>query len=143
MKTLKKWLILLIQKLNLKMEKDKIENRRLYAFLRSQTLTILMLMAFSCIFLIQYLNDLIIPSIIGGVIFSMAIGYSIWFWIKKPKEIVINNWLSNISSVFFFYWFIVNALDNPNKILYIIPIICLVPLFVIVLVKQRGFEFKI
>ena len=101
-----------------------------------------MLMAFSCIFLIQYLNDLIIPSIIGGVIFSMAIGYSIWFWIKKPKEIVINNWLSNISSVFLFYWFIVNAMDNPNKILYIIPIICMVALFVIVLVKQRGFEFK-
>ena len=125
------------------MEKDKIENRRLYAFLRSQTLTILMDMAFSCLFLMPYLNDLIIPAIIGGVIFSVAIGYSIWFWIKKPKEIVINNWLSNISSVFLFYWFIVNAMDNPNKILYIIPIICLVPLFVMVLVKQRGFEFKI
>ena len=125
------------------MEKTKIENRRLYAFLRSQTLTILMDMAFSCLFLIPYLNDLIIPMIIGGVIFSMAIGYSIWFWIKKPKEIVINNWLSNISSVFLFYWFIVNVMDNPNKILYIIPIICMVALFVIVLVKQRGFEFKI
>ena len=125
------------------MEKTKIENRRLYAFLRSQTLTILMDMAFSCLFLMPYLNDLIIPGITGGVIFSVAIGYSIWFWLKKPKEIIINNWLSNISSVFLFYWFIVNAMDNPNKILYIIPIICLVPLFVIVLVKQRGFEFKI
>ena len=125
------------------MEKDKIENRRLYAFLRSQTLTILMDMAFSCLFLMPYLNDLFIPGIIGGVIFSVAIGYSIWFWIKKPKEIIINNWLSNISSVFLFYWFIVNAMDNPNKILYIIPIICMVALFVIVLVKQRGFEFKI
>ena len=114
---LKKWLILSIQKSNLKMEKDKIENRRLYAFLRSQTLTILMDMAFSCLFLMPYLNDLIIPAIIGGVIFSVAIGYSIWFWIKKPKEIIINNWLSNISSVFLFYWFIVNAMDNPNKIL--------------------------
>ena len=125
------------------MEKDKIENRRLYAFLRSQTLTILMLLAFSCLFLMPYLNDLIIPGIIGGVIFSMAIGYSLWFWIKKPKEIVINNWLSNISSVFLFYWFIVNAMDNPNKILYIIPIICMVALFVIVFLKQRGSEFKI
>ena len=125
------------------MEKDKIENRRLYAFLRSQTLTILMLMAFSCIFLIQYLNDFIIPSIIGGVIFSMAIGYSIWFWIKKPKEIVINNWLSNISSVFFFYWFIVNAIDNPNKIWYVFPLFCCVASIGIVLVKQRGSEFQI
>ena len=125
------------------MEKTKIENRRLYAFLRNQTLTILMLLAFSCLFLMPYLNDLIIPGIIGGVIFSMAIGYSIWFWIKKPKEIVINNWLSNISSVFLFYWFIINAMDNPNKILYIIPIICMGAIFVIVLVKPRGFEFKI
>ena len=125
------------------MEKDKIENRRLYAFLRSQTLTILMDMAFSCLFLMPCLNDLVIPGIIGGIIFSVAIGYSIWFWIKKPTEIVINNWLSNISSVFLFYWFIVNAMDNPNKILYIIPIICMVALFMIVLVKQRGFEFKI
>ena len=125
------------------MEKTKIENRRLYAFLRSQTLTILMLLAFSCLFLMPYLNYLIIPGIIGGVIFSMAIGYSIWFWIKKPKEIVINNWLSIISSVFLFYWFIVNAMDNPNKILYLIPIICMAALIVIVLVKQRGFEFKI
>ena len=125
------------------MEKDKIENRRLYAFLRSQTLNILMLLDFSSLFLMLCLNDLIIPGIIGGVIFSMAIGYSIWFWIKKPKEIVINNWLSNISSLFLFYWFIVNAMDNPNKILYIIPIICLVVLFGIVLVKQRGQEYKI
>ena len=125
------------------MEKDKIENRRLYAFLRSQTLTILMDMEFSCLFMMQYMNDLILPGIIGGIIFCMAIGYSLWFWIKKPKEITINNWLSNISSVFLFYWFIVNAMDNPNKILYIIPLICMVALFVIVLVKQRGFGFKI
>ncbi|MCH5240010.1 MAG: hypothetical protein J1F38_07285 [Muribaculaceae bacterium] len=125
------------------MGKDKIENRRLYAFLRSQTLTILMLMAFSCLFLMQYLNDLIIPSFIGGVIFCMAIGYSLLFWIKKPNKIVINNWLSNISSVFLLYWFIVNAMECPNKILYIIPIICLVALFVVVLMNQRGFEFKI
>ena len=125
------------------MEKDKIENRRLYAFLRSQTLTILMLMAFSCLFLMPYLNELISPGIIGGVIFSMAIGYSIWFWIKKPKEIVINNWLSNISSMFILYWFIVNAMDNPNKIWYIFPLFCCIASIGIVLVKQRGFEFKI
>ena len=125
------------------MGKDKIENRRLYAFLRSQTLTILMLLAFSCIFLMQYLNDLIIPSIIGGVIFSMAIGYSLWFWIKKPNEIVINNRLSNISSVFFFYWFIVNAMDNPNKMWYLFPIICLVGILIITLVKLKGSEFHI
>ena len=125
------------------MEKDKIENRRLYAFLRSQTLTILMLMAFSCLFLMPYLNDLIIPGIIGGIIFSLVIRYSIWFWIKKPKEIVINNWLSNISSVFLFYWFIVNSMDNPNKIWYLFPLGCMVVLFGIVLVKQRGFKFKI
>ena len=125
------------------MEKDKIENRRLYAFLRSQTLTILMLLAFSCIFLMPYLNDLIIPGIIGGVIFSVAIGYSIWFWIKKPKEIVINNWLSNISSVFLFYWFIVNSMDKPNKIWYLLPLVCMVVLFGIVLVKQRGSGFQI
>ena len=125
------------------MEKEKIKNRRLYAFLRSQTLTILMDLAFSCLFLMPYLNDLIIPGLIGGVIFSMAIGYTVWFWIKKPKEIVINNWLSNISSVFLFYWFMINAMDNPNKILYLLPLICMVALFVIVLVKQRGFEFKI
>ena len=125
------------------MMEEKIENRRLYAFLRSQTLTILMLLAFSCLFLMPYLNDLIIPGIIGGAIFCMAIGYSCWFWIKKPKEIVINNWLSNISSVFLIYWFIVNAMDNPNKIWFLFPLICLVALFIIVLVKQRGFEFKI
>ena len=125
------------------MGKDKIEKRRLYAFLRSQTLTILMLLAFSCLFLMSYLNDLIIPGIIGGIIFSLVIGYSIWFWIKKPKAIVINNWLSNISSLFLFYWFIVNSMDNPNKIWYQFPLVCMVVLFGIVLVKQRGFEYKI
>ena len=125
------------------MEKDKIENRRLYAFLRSQTLTILMLLAFSCLFLMPYLNDLMIPGIIGGVIFCMAIGYSLWFWIKKPKKIVINNWLSNISNVFIFYWFIINTINNSNKILYLLPRICMVALFLIVLVKQRGYGFRI
>ena len=125
------------------MEKDKIENRRLYAFLRSQTLNILMLLEFSCLFLMPYLNDLIVPGIIGGAIFCMAIGYSIWFWIKKPKEIVINNWLSNISSVLFLYWFLVNSMDNPYKIWYLFPLVCIVVLFGIVLVKQRGYEFKI
>ena len=125
------------------MKKDNRENRRLYAFLRNQTLTILMLLAFSCLFLMPCLNDLIIPGIIGGVIFCMIIVYTFWFWIKKPKEIVINNWLSNISSVFLLYWFIVNAMDNPNKIWYVFPLICSVASLVMVLVKQRGFEFRI
>lgn len=119
------------------------ENRRLYAFLRSQTLTILMLLEIACLFLMPYLNDLILPGIIGGVIFSMVIGYSFWFWIKKPSEIVINTWLSNISSVYLFYWFIVNAMDNPDKIWYVFPLTSMAALFVFVLVKQRGFDFKI
>ena len=101
------------------MGKEKIENRRLYAFLRSQTLTILMLLAFSCLFLMPYMNDLVIPGIIGGIVFCMVVVYSLWFWIIKPKTIIINNRLSNISSMFLFYWFIVNAMNNPNKILYL------------------------
>ena len=125
------------------MGKDKIENRRLFAFLKSQTLTILMLLMFSCLFLMRLLNDLIIPGIIGGGIFSMAIGYTCWFWIKKPKYITINNWLSNISSVFILYWFIVNAMKEPNKMWMVFPLICCLVSLVIVLVKQRGIEFKI
>ena len=125
------------------MKTDRIGNRRLYAFLRSQTLTILMLLESVCLFLMPYLNDLVIPGIIGGVIFCVIIGYSFWFWIKKPKGIVINNWLANISSVVFFYWFIINAMNNPNQWWFLFPILCIIAVLIMVMVKQKGFEFKI
>lgn len=120
-----------------------IRHRRLHAFYRSKVLNALMIVVIVSLFLMAYTKSMLLPVICGSLAILFFIGYSLWLWIKKPKSIIINNWLSNLSRSFTIYYLIINAMDAPNQWWYITPIVFAVILLFISLVNNQDEKFDI
>lgn len=116
---------------------QEIKHRRLYAFYNSKVLQALMIVIIVGITMIGYYNDLLLPVICSGTALMLFIGYSAWLWIKKPKQIVINTWLSNISGLFCLYFLIVATMKNPNQWWYIFPIVCAIVILFIAMIYTK------
>ncbi len=116
---------------------QEIKHRRLYAFYNSKVLQALMIVIIVGITMIGYYNDLLLPVICSGTAFLLFIGYSSWLWIKKPKQIVIHTWLSNISGLFCLYFLIVATMKNPNQWWYIFPIVCAIVILFIAMIYTK------
>ncbi len=100
---------------------NNIRHRRLYAFFNSTLLNSMETTAIISLMLMGYCNDILMPSICASLSFVIFIGYSLWFWIKKPRTEMINTWLSNISSLYVLYFLIVVATKTESQIWYAIP----------------------
>lgn len=124
------------------MEKT-IRHRRLHAFYRSKVLNALMIVIIVSLLLMAYTKSMLLPVICGSLAILFFIGYSLWLWIKKPKSIIINNWLSDLNGSFTIYFLIINAMDAPNQWWYITPIVFSVVLLFISLVNNQDEKFDI
>lgn len=118
--------------------KQDIKHRRLHAFFRSKVLNALMIVVIVSLLLMAYTKAMLLPVICGSTAFALFVGYTLWLWIKKPKSIVINNWLSNLNGWFFLYYLIINAMDAPNQWWYITPIVFSVFLLFISLINNQD-----
>jgi len=90
-----------------------------------------------------YTKSMLLPVICGSLALLFFIGYSLWLWIKKPKSIIINNWLSDLNGSFTIYFLIINVMDAPNQWWYITPIVFSVVLLFISLVNNQDEKFDI
>lgn len=124
------------------MQQDII-HRRLHAFFRSKVLNALMIVIIVSLLLMAYTKSMLLPVICGSLALLFFIGYSLWLWIKKPKSIIINNWLSDLNGSFTIYFLIINAMDAPNQWWYITPIVFSVVLLFISLVNNQDEKFDI
>lgn len=70
-----------------------------------------------------YSQTLFLPVICGSLAMLFFVGYSLWLWIKKPKTIVINPWLSSVCSCFVCYYLITTLFDGLSRWWYMIPIV--------------------
>lgn len=118
------------------MQKE-IRHRRLYAFYHSKVLNALMIVIIVGIFLMGYYKSYLLPIICSATAFLLFIGYTAWLWIKKPKEIVINKWLSDISGTFTLYFLIVAAMKGANQWWHIFPIVCAVLILFIIMINPK------
>ena len=123
--------------------KQEIKNRRLEAFYRSKVLNALMMVIIISLMLMNYTKSILLPVICGTLALLFFIGYSLWLWIKKPKEIIINKWLSNINEVFSIYYLIIIAMEAHNQWWYITPIVLSVVLLFIMLINHQDKKFDI
>lgn len=123
--------------------KQKIRHRRLEAFYRSKVLNALMIAAVVSLILMAYTESILLPAICGSLALIFFIAYSLWLWIKKPKTIIINNWLSNINGSFTLYFLIIMAMNAPNRWWYITPVALSVVLLFISLINNRDEKFDI
>ncbi len=121
----------------------EIVHRRLYAFFNSQVLNALYLVGLLLLLPIGYLQSLLLPTICGAPAFALFIGYSLWLWIKKPKQIVINTWLSNMTTWYTIYFLAVSLMKSPGEWWYIFPYVTAIILMFICLIRPRGQVFEI
>lgn len=119
------------------MEKE-IRHRRLYAFYNSKVLNALMIVIINGIFLMGYYKTYLLPAICSSSAFLLFLGYSVWLWIKKPKEITINAWLSDISGIFTLYFLVIAAMKTDNQWWYIFPVVCSVFILFITMINPKN-----
>lgn len=93
--------------------------------------------------LIGYTNSMLLPVICGTLALLMFIGYSIWFWLKKPKSIVINTWLSDMNGGYTLYFLIISTMKAPNQWWWIVPIAFSVVMLFISLINNKDEKFEI
>ena len=77
-----------------------------------------------CIILFDYMQSEILPGVCGALTLALFIGYSVWFWVKKPARVVINPWLSACASGYTVLFFIVLLCEptNANEWWFITPV---------------------
>ena len=89
------------------------------------------------------MKSMLLPLICSSLALLFFVGYSLWFWIKKPTCIIIDYWLSNLNVAFTLYFLIVMAMDAPNQWWYITPIALSVVLLFIALINNQEERFDI
>lgn len=93
--------------------------------------------------LIGYTKSMLLPVVCSSLALLFFIGYSIWLWLKKPKSIVINDWLSNINGIYTFYFLVISVMDTPGKWWWITPIVLSVVVLFLSLINNKDEIFKI
>lgn len=101
---------------------SEIRHRRLSAFFRSKVLNGLMIAVINGLLLMACLHQTALPVAFGSLAMLLFIVYSLWIWIKKPKTVVVNDWLSDINGYYTLYFLIVIGFDLANPWWYITPI---------------------
>lgn len=90
-----------------------------------------------------FMKTLMLPAICGGLALICFLGYSLWLWIKKPSVIVINEWLSNISTYYTFYYLIVVAIDAQNQWWFIVPLALSIVFLFLILAFSNDERFEV
>ena len=123
--------------------KPAVRHRRLQAFYQSKVLNALMIVIMVSLLQGGYMESLIIPVSCASTAFILFAGYATWLWIKKPRRIVINKWLSGINGKLSLYFLIVAAIDNGAVWWYIFPLIAAILTLFISMVRPRDEVFEI
>lgn len=124
------------------MEK-KIRHRRLHAFYQSKVLNALMIVVVVSLLQIGYMQSLLMPVVCASMALSLFIGYALWLWIKKPRRIVINRWLSTVDGWITLYFLVVVAMKGASPWWYILPALAAILAMFICMVKPQDEVFEI
>lgn len=92
---------------------------------------------------IVYTRQMTVPVIFAAAFSVLFIGYSLWLWIKKPAQIVINTLISDFSGWFSLYYLAVAAFDAESIWWYIAPIAAFIILILINMLRPQDKIFVI
>ena len=123
--------------------KQEIVHRRLYAFFNSKVLNVLLVIGVISLLQIGFLESILLPSVCAITSFALFIGYTLWLWIKKPKQITINVWLSNKTIWFTLYYLIVINISNLIWQCRALPIVAAIIMCFIAMVRPKDEVFDI
>ena len=116
---------------------------RTYAFFESKVLNALMVVIGLSLIMCRYASDLLLPAVCGSVAMVLAVGYTVWFVVSKPRSIVINRWLSNVSGWLVIYMLCVFAMEGASVWWDLFPMLCSVVLLFVMMLKNHDENFEI
>lgn len=122
---------------------NKIRHRRLYAFYNSKVLNVLYLLFVISLLQIGYMESMLMPLVCSAVILALFIGYALWLWIRKPKRIIINSWLSDLTIWFSIYFVAVAAMDAASWLWYAFPTVAAIVVCFINMIRPHDEPFDI
>lgn len=123
--------------------KQEIKHRRLYAFFNSKVLNVLYVIGVLSLLQVGYLKSMELPVVCSSASFALFIGYSLWLWLKKPKQIVVNVWLSDLTIWFTLFFVIVAAMKATSWIWYTFPIVAAIVMWFIDMIYPHDKLFDI
>lgn len=116
---------------------------RLFAFYNSTVLNVLEIAICICLMSAGFVHDLMIPTILACAAFAVFILYTMWIWLKKPAQIHINPWLSQLASSFVFYFLIIAAIMPEARWWYIAPILPAAIIIIMAFTAKKGSMYNI
>lgn len=123
---------------------QQIRHRRLYAFYNSKALNVLLLIGVLSLLQTGYSEATPVPAIAcSAVAFILFIGYTLWIWIKKPKQIIINTWLSNLTIWFTLYYLIIIQPNDLSWWWFATPVMAAIIIYFIDMIRPHDELFEI
>lgn len=120
-----------------------IRHRRLYAFYESQTLNTLLILTFLLLIITDATQANIVPLIGAASTLFLGIGYSLWFWIKKPATERINPFLSNASSIITLVSLLIITLQPASIIPFVLLVVAAIIIGFITLIRKDATTFTV
>lgn len=90
--------------------KQTVRHHRLQMYYDSAAMNIATIGLGLSLVLVSYSGFTLLPSIALCMFFAFVVGYSLWFWIGKPKNVATSKFLSNISIFYVLYALIMIAM---------------------------------
>lgn len=122
---------------------QEIRHRRLHAFFESKVLNTLSIVITASLSMVGFTRTLTLPLLCAAIAFAIFVSYSLWVWIKKPSQIVINNLISNLSFVFSLYFIVVAVIMPANPWWFAVPLLSAIVLLSFSLIKPADRVFDI
>ena len=124
-------------------KESEIRHRRLYAFYNSRALNGLMIVVVDALLLMACYNTMLLPVVCSSVALLLFIGYALWLWFAKPRQIMINTLLSDVSGYLLLYFLIMSAVRPESEWWYIVPLVGSIVAMFVTLTCNRDKLFEI
>lgn len=118
--------------------KQNIRHPRLHAFYSNKVLNSLMMVIVVSLLMMLYTESRLLPGICCALALAFFIGYALWFWIKKPKTVIVNEWFSGLTGWFTLYLMIIAPMKTASPWWYIFPVAMAVCLLFISLLNNKD-----
>lgn len=94
-----------------------VHHPRLQMYYDSAAMNIASLGAALSLVILSHYVFTILPVVALCIFFAFMVGYSIWFWISKPKSVSTSKFLSNVSHILYAVCFdIGNSLSGIGRV---------------------------
>ncbi len=87
--------------------KTIVRHPRLAMFRDSLFMNVVSLLGGASLLVLNYSDFNMVAAICIAVILVTAICYTLWFWVKKPDNVPVSQWLSSFNRVYVVYFLVV------------------------------------